>query len=127
MSEPIPDDGYPLFDLRVEVLAPAPGMRFVCRHVEGDYFTVTDDDLLTMGPGVRFPMFSLAAILPVLPAKQRDLHAHDWMSTDTVIACPDPHCGGRFEITRETRRIHRHSENSALPLDPPPSPTEAHS
>ena len=37
--------------------------------------------------------------------------------TDAVIACPDPHCGGRFRIIRETRRMHSHSENSALPLD----------
>lgn len=109
-------DGYPLYDLRVEVLAPEKGARFVCKHKTGDYFTVTDDDLITMGPGVRFPMYSLAALLPLLSAKQRDLHPNDWMNTDAIIACPDPHCGGRFLIRRETRRIHRHSENSAVPL-----------
>lgn len=116
MKNALPDDGYPLFDLRVEVMEPAEGKPFVCKHRAGDYFTVTDDDLITMGPGVRFPMFSLAAILPLLAAKQRELHANDWMNTDAVIACPDPHCGGRFHILRETRRIHRHGENSALPL-----------
>lgn len=119
MAKTSPDDGYPLFDLRVEVMAPADGKPFVCKHRTGDYFTVTDDDLITMGPGVRFPMYSLAAILPLLPAKQRELHANDWMNTDAVIACPDPHCGGRFLITRGARKIHRHGENSALPLSTP--------
>lgn len=109
-------DGYPLHDLRVEVMPVEDGRAFVCKHKAGDYFTVTDDDLITMGDGVRFPMYSLAAILPILPAKQRDLHPNDWMNTDAVIACPDPHCGGRFRISRETRRMHSHAENSALPL-----------
>lgn len=114
------DDGYPLHDLRVEVIASDEGKPFICKHRVGDYFTVTDDDLITMGEGVRFPMYSLAAILPLLPPKQRDLHPNDWMNTDAVIACPDPHCGGRFRIIRETRRMHRHSENSALPLTETP-------
>ncbi|MFZ1743025.1 MAG: TIGR04076 family protein [Pontixanthobacter sp.] len=108
--------GYPLFDLRVEVLEPEAGKRFICKHVAGDYFTVTEDDLITMGDGVRFSMYSLAALIPFLSAKQRDLHANDWMMTDDIIACTDPHCAGRFRITRETRRIHSHSENSAVPL-----------
>lgn len=109
-------DGYPLYDLRVEVMPLQEGAVFICKHRVGDYFTVTDDDLLELGPGVRFPMFSLAAILPLLPAKQRDLHPNDWMNTDAVLACSDPHCGGRFLIIRETRRFHSHSANSALPL-----------
>jgi uncharacterized repeat protein (TIGR04076 family) len=117
MSRTAADDGYPLHDLRVEVMPVEEGRSFVCKHRAGDYFTVTDDDLITMGEGVRFPMYSLAAILPLLPAKQRDLHPNDWMNTDAVIACPDPHCGGRFRIVRETRRMHRHADNSALPLE----------
>lgn len=114
MSNTHIEDGYPLFDLRVEVAAPGAGLPFICKHVEGDYFTVTDDDLITFGPGVRFPMFSLAAILPLLAAKQRELHPNDWMGLDAVIACPDPHCGGRFTITREARVLHSLAENSAI-------------
>jgi uncharacterized repeat protein (TIGR04076 family) len=109
-------DGYPLYDLRVSVMPLENGKRFICKHREGDYFTVTDDDLITMGEGVRFPMYSLASILPILSAKQRDLHPNDWMNTDAIIACPDPHCGGRFLIVRETRNFHSHAENSALSL-----------
>lgn len=116
MSEKSPNDGYPLHDLRVEVIEPEDGKPFICRHRVGDYFTVTDDDLITFGPGVRFPMYSLAALLPFLPVKQRDLHPNDWMLSDDVIRCTDPHCGGRFRIIRQTRRMHSHGENSAVAL-----------
>jgi hypothetical protein len=60
-------------------------------------------------------MYALAAILPLLPAKQRDTDPDDWMSTDAEVACPDPHCGGRFRITREGRRWFRHAETTGLP------------
>ncbi|MCC6945721.1 MAG: TIGR04076 family protein [Thermomicrobiales bacterium] len=112
------DDKYPLYDLRVEVLDAEQGKRMVCRHHPGDYFTVTEDDLIEFGPGVRFPMYSLAAILPLLSAKQRELHANDWMNTDAIIACPDPNCGGRFLIRRGEKRWYSHSSNSAVPLRP---------
>lgn len=110
-----PTDGYPLYDLKVEV-EQAEGKPMICRHKVGDWFSVTEDDLITMGPGVRFPMYSLAAILPLLPPKQRELHPNDWMLSDAVIACPDPHCGGRFRIRRLDRKMHSHSANSALPV-----------
>ena len=45
-------------------------------------------------------MYALAALLPLLPAKQREAAQNDWMSTDAEIACPDPNCGGRFRVTR---------------------------
>jgi uncharacterized repeat protein (TIGR04076 family) len=110
------NDEYFLYDLRVEVIASNDGRPMVCKHKLGSYFTVTDDDLISFPQGVRFPMYSLAAILPLLPAKQRELHKNDWMYTDTVIACPDPHCGGQFRITRGERRVYRHSENTLVPL-----------
>lgn len=55
-------------------------------------------------------MYSLAALLPLLPAKQRELDENDWMLSDCEIACPDPNCGARFKITRIGKRIQRHSE-----------------
>lgn len=117
MTETSGNDGdkYPLFDLRIETLPPGDGKPFICRHVEGDYFTVTDDDLICMGPGVRFPMYSLAALLMFLPAKQRDLHKNDWMLSNQIIACTDPQCGGRFKISREERRHHSHADHSGVP------------
>ena len=38
------------------------------------------------------------------------------MTTDAIIACPDPNCGGRFLITRGEKRVYRHSENTLTPL-----------
>jgi uncharacterized repeat protein (TIGR04076 family) len=114
----VKDEEYDLYDLKVEVVASDDGKPMVCRHRLGDYFTVTDDDLIEFPPGIRFPMYSLAAILPLLPAKQRETHKNDWMTTDAIIACPDPNCGGRFLITRGPRKTYRHSEQTVVPLDP---------
>ena len=110
------DDEYQLYDLKVEVFKSDDDKPMVCRHKEGDYFTITDDDLISFPPGVRFPLYPFAAILPLLPAKQRILSPNDWMATDAVIACPDPHCGGRFRITRGELRTYRHSEQTVVPL-----------
>jgi uncharacterized repeat protein (TIGR04076 family) len=110
------DDQYELYDLRVEVVASDDCKPMVCKHKLGDYFTVTDDDLIEFPSGVRFPMYPLAAILPLLPAKQRELDKNDWMSTDAIIACPDPNCGGRFLITRGKKRVYRHSEQTVTGL-----------
>jgi len=111
------DDEYQLYDLHVEVIAAENGKPMVCRHNVGDYFTLTDDDLLSLPPGVSFPIFPLAALLPLLPAKQRPLNPNDWMATDAIIACPDPNCGGRFLITRRELRTFRHSEQTLTPLN----------
>jgi uncharacterized repeat protein (TIGR04076 family) len=117
MSDTAGSDEFPLYDLRVEVRAADDGRPMVCQHRVGDFFTVTDDDLITFPPGVSFPLFPLAALLPLLAVKTRELHPNDWMTTDTDIACPDPNCGGIFRITQESRRIYRHSEQTLVPLD----------
>ena len=61
--------------------------------------------------------FFLAALLPLLPAKQRPTHANDWMSTDAEVACPDPNCPTRFRITRTGKRGFSHAATTAVPLD----------
>ncbi len=61
-------------------------------------------------------MYSLAALLPLLPAKQRASHANDWMSTDSEVACPDPNCPTRFRITRLKPRRFEHSQTTAVAL-----------
>ncbi|MBP7549753.1 MAG: TIGR04076 family protein, partial [Gemmatimonadaceae bacterium] len=68
--------------------------------------------------GQSFPLYPLAAILPLLPAKQRMTHANDWMTTDAEVACPDPLCGGRFRITRTGTSTWRHGEVTRVPLTP---------
>lgn len=109
------EDEFTLWDLRVEVVE---GDRpMVCNHRPGDYFELSGENL-TLPPGQSFPIYPLAALLPLLPAKQRDTAPTDWMTTDTEIACPDPHCGGRFRIVRTRRRTFRHSEVTVVPLPP---------
>lgn len=111
-----PDDEFTLYDLRVEVIA-VPGRKMVCNHRPGDYFELHGENLL-LPPGQSFPLYPLAALLPLLPAKQRETHPHDWMTTDTDIACPDPNCGAIFRITRTGKRTFRHSEVTLVPLPP---------
>jgi uncharacterized repeat protein (TIGR04076 family) len=106
-------DEFALYDLRVEVIATDRPM--VCGHAAGDAFEVHGENLV-MGAGGRFSMYALAALLPVLPAKQRPTAAADWMTTDAEIACPDPHCGARFRITRLGRRTFRHADVTAVPM-----------
>jgi uncharacterized repeat protein (TIGR04076 family) len=111
------DDSFTLYDLRVEVVA---GERpMVCAHRAGDSFTLVGESL-SFPPGQSFPLYPLAAILPLLPAKQRETDPNDWMTTDAEIACPDPHCGGRFRITRTGRTTFRHGAVTRVPLPPRP-------
>ncbi len=108
------DDGFELYDLKVEVLAPA-GAKIQCHARPGDWFEVRGE-LLHFQPGMPFSLYSLAALLPLLPAKQRPTDANDWMTTDAEIACPDPNCPTRFRITRLGKRRFRHAEVTAVPL-----------
>lgn len=111
-----PHDTFELYDLRVEVVATDRPM--VCQHVAGDAFEVRGE-LIVMGAGQTFSQYALAAILPLLPAKQRPTHPHDWMTTDAEIACPDPHCGARFRITRLGQRTFSHAATTVVPLPRP--------
>ena len=109
----MPDDEFTLWDLRIEVIA---GERpMVCNHKAGDHFTLSGENL-AFPPGQTFPLYPLAAILPLLPAKQRATDPHDWMTTDAEIACPDPHCGARFRITRTGRTTFSHAATTRVPL-----------
>ncbi len=101
------NDEFTLYDLKVEVVGSDRPM--VCSHKEGDYFMVIGENLV-FPQTTSFSMYSLAALLPLLPAKQRKLHDNDWMLSDSVIACPDPNCGARFKITRIGERTFSHAE-----------------
>ena len=114
MAKSIRDDVFELFDLRVEVVAQA-GAKLWCGSKIGDYFDV-HGEMLQFQPGMMFSLYSLAAILPLLPAKQRPTDAHDWMTTDAEIACPDPNCPSRLRITRLGKRRFRHGDTTATQL-----------
>ena len=106
-------DEFLLYDLRVEVIAGDKPM--VCNHAIGDYFELSGENL-TLPSGQPFPIYPLAALLPLLPAKQRETHPYDWMTTDMEVACPDPLCGARFRITRTGQTVFRHADVTRVPL-----------
>ena len=108
------DDGFELHDLRVEVVAP-PDARVFCGAQPGDSFELRGE-MLHLPPGQGFSIYSLAALLPLLPAKQRATDPNDWMSTDAEVACPDPNCPTRFRITRIGKRRFSHGAVTAVPL-----------
>lgn len=103
---------FTLHDLRVEVVA---GKNpFVTHCKAGEYFDVVGGRLIF--PKKSFSLYALMAVLPFIPAKQRETEANDWMTTDTEIASLDPHCGARFRITRRRKRKLRHADYSVVPL-----------
>ncbi|MBP9184533.1 MAG: TIGR04076 family protein [Fuscovulum sp.] len=107
------DDSFDLYDLRVEIVAPK-GARIYC-GTPGDWFELRGEQL-HLPPGQSFSIYSLSAILPLLPAKQRQTHPNDWMTSDAEIACPDPNCPSRLRITRLGKRRFSHAETTAVPL-----------
>lgn len=104
-------DEFELYDLRVEVVGP-PGKKIYCGAELGDYFEL-HGEMLKLPSDQGFSIYSLAALLPLLPAKQRVTDPNDWMSTDAEVACPDPHCPTRFRITRTGRRRFSRTEVTA--------------
>jgi len=108
------DDSFELYDLRVEAVIP-PGAKVYCGAREGDFFEVKGE-MMTLPTGRGFSIYSIAAVLPLLAAKQRPTHPADWMTSDAEVACPDPNCGSRLRIVRAGRRTFRHSETTATPL-----------
>ena len=101
----MPDDNVMLFDLTVEVHC-REGRSFVCSHAEGQAFSVVGENLVFDKPS-SFSLYALAAVLPLLPAKQRTAIEGDWMAAETDIACPDAACGAVFRIRRSGQTAFR--------------------
>ncbi len=112
------DGQFQLWDLRVEVVAPE-GARLWCGAIVGDYFELRGE-MLHLPPGQGISIYSLASVLPLLAAKQRQTDPADWMSTDAEIACPDPNCPSRLKITRLQLRDFTHAETTATSLKDTP-------
>jgi uncharacterized repeat protein (TIGR04076 family) len=113
MDEPGTDDSFELWDLGVEAVVPPSG-KVYCGARAGDYFELKGE-MLTLPPGQGVSIYSLAAVLPLLAAKQRPTDPNDWMATDAEIACPDPNCHSRLRIVRTGLRRFRRSETTAVP------------
>lgn len=77
-----------LYDLRV-VVDRIEG-RSVCGMQVGDHIDLVASNQLRLPDGKHFCIYALAAVLPLLPAKQRTLPAGDWLERDNEVACPDP-------------------------------------
>ncbi|MFN0179774.1 MAG: TIGR04076 family protein [Gemmatimonadales bacterium] len=107
------NDEFSLYDLKVEIVANRG--RMLCHERIGDHITVSGGRLF-LPDGQGFPLYAFAALLPLLPAKQRETHPNDWMTTDSDIACPDVHCGAVYRISRMNKRTFRHSEESGESL-----------
>lgn len=108
------EPGFELYDLRVEVVGPR-GAKIYCGAKLGDFFEL-HGEMLHLPPGQGFSIYSLAAVLPLLAAKQRVSDPNDWMSTDAEVACPDPNCPTRLRITRTGRRSFRRADVTAVAL-----------
>lgn len=105
---------FELYDLKVEIIAGK--TPFVCSHKAGDYFYVVGENLI-LKKSMKFSMYSLAGLLPILPAKQRMTSPADWITTDTDIACTDPNCGGIFRIKRIRKRMFKHNQITTVPMN----------
>jgi uncharacterized repeat protein (TIGR04076 family) len=105
---------FELYDLKVEVIAP-PGAKSLCGGRPGDWFELRGE-MLYFPPNQGFSIYSLAALMLLLPAKQRVLDVHDWMYSDSDIACPDPNCPTTFRITRLRKRRFERSATTATPV-----------
>jgi uncharacterized repeat protein (TIGR04076 family) len=79
---------FTLFDLRVTVER-IEG-RSVCGLQVGDFFEVTESSRIRIPPGRHFCIYALAAVIPLLPPRQRRLAPEDWLEQETLVACPDP-------------------------------------
>ena len=104
--EPEPD--MELFDLRVTV--DRIEGRSVCGLRVGDHFDVVNSSQLRLPDGAHFCLYALAAVIPLLPAKQRRLPEHDWLERDTLVACPDPDERLVMRIERVARRALRSTD-----------------
>jgi uncharacterized repeat protein (TIGR04076 family) len=97
-----------LYDLRVTV--DSIGGRSVCGLSVGDFFEVTCSSQVRIPAGGHFCLYALAAVLPLLPAKQRQLPESDWLERESLVACPDPEERLIMRITRTGRRAMRASD-----------------
>jgi uncharacterized repeat protein (TIGR04076 family) len=113
MSDSIEEDSFELWDLRVEAIVPH-GAKAYCGARDGDYFELRGE-MLTLPPGQGFSIYSIAAVMPLLAAKQRATDRNDWMTSDSEVACPDPNCPSRLRIKRMRLRSFRRSETTATP------------
>lgn len=97
-----------LYDLRVTVER-IEG-RSVCGLAVGDYFELTESSRVRIPDGKHFCLYALQSVLPLLPAKQRQLPDEDWLEHDNLVCCPDPEERVVMRIERIGERVLRTEE-----------------
>ncbi|MCA9969118.1 MAG: TIGR04076 family protein [Anaerolineales bacterium] len=112
-KNPSPDT-FELYDLAVVVEA-IEGVCTCSMHV-GDQVFVRGGKI-SLPDGADFCLYALQAVIPLLPAKQRQGHPADWMETDTRATCPDPACRLIMRIDRIGRRQLTHDDVSPIPWE----------
>lgn len=112
MPHPHDNEKFQLYNLDVSIVATS--KPFICSHQEGHAFDVIGENIV-FKKGAKFSQYALSALLPLLPAKQRETHPNDWMTSDAEIACPDPHCGAIFRITRNGKTTFSRSQTTITP------------
>lgn len=109
------DDSFELYDIKVEVINN--GIKpMVCNHKVGDYFLLSGENF-SLPSGQSFPIYCLAALIPIITVKQRFTDPHDWISTDHEVACPDVNCGGVFKISRVGKKKFYHHQVTKVRQD----------
>jgi uncharacterized repeat protein (TIGR04076 family) len=99
-------DDMQLYDIRV-VVDRIEG-RSVCGMSVGDCLEVRNSAQLSIED--HFCIYALQAVLPMIPAKQRQLPPGDWMEQDQFVACPDPEERLIMRIERGALRSMRSSD-----------------
>ena len=97
---------FEIYDLRVTVTA-IEG-RSVCGMQVGDYFDLVESSKLRIPAERHFCIYALSSVLPLLAAKQRQLHENDWLERDSLVVCPDPD----ERLIMKIERINRRAMNS---------------
>ena len=97
---------FEIYDIRVTV--DSIGGRSVCGMEVGDYFDVVESSKLVIPDGKHFCIDALSAVLPLIPAKQRQLDENDWLERDVLVSCPDP----EERLVMRIERIGKRTMNS---------------
>lgn len=106
------NDQFELYDLKVVV--EAINGHCTCEMRTGDCF-VMKGGKISFPEQPDFCLYALQAVVPLLPAKQRQNHPADWMESDNRVTCPDPACQLIMRIDRQARRTLTHDDVSPIP------------
>ena len=107
--------GVPHRILRWKGEKPASGIQAAAREAARADAWGAQALIEAAGEAREDPAEALWAAVRELPAKQRETHPNDWMTTDIDIAGSDPNCGARYRITRVGRRRFRHGRCQGAP------------